>query len=319
MNDNFQIGLRGIGTALSEHSIPLAELDLVSDVTTLADFGFDRAYVTADIHALCLQAARRALADARIAPGAAGALIFAGALPETHRRASEQPAHGTLDAFCYTSSWLHEQLGLEHADVCAIAQQGCAGMFSALRHARALLIAEPSLDHVLCVGGDALPAGACREVLYNVISDAACAAVVSRGCAGLRWRCFHQISKGYYWDIPAKQSEIIAAYFPTARLAISGALSRAGLCAGDIDLVIPTGVNASSWPILLRLCGIDEQQLYRPRSRFGHTIAADPFIYLEEARAADCLRSGMRVLLFTYGFGSSWSALVLELGEEAAA
>lgn len=319
MQHDDTIGLRGIGTALPERFEPLAELELKSSAATLADFGFAGAHVADDIAALCSEAAQRALQDAGLAPREIGALIFAGALPQSHRRASAQPSGGTLDQFCYTVSWLHEQLGLADAEVSAIAQQGCAGMFTALRHARALLLAEPSLDHVLCVGGDALPAGAQREVLYNVISDAACAVVVSRGPSALRWRGFHQISKGYYWDIPAKQSEIIAAYFPTARAAIAGVLRRTGLSAADIDLVIPTGVNASSWPILLRLCGLAEDRLYRPRRRFGHTIAADSFLFLEEARAAGRLRPGMRVLLFTYGFGSSWCALVLEVDVEVAA
>ena len=83
-----------------------------------------------------------------------------------------------------------------------------------------------------------------------------------------------------------------------------------------LRLVIPTGVNASSWPILLRLCGIPQERLYRIGRRFGHTIAADSFLLLEEARASGCLASGMRVLLFAYGFGSSWCALLLEIVEE---
>jgi len=49
-------------------------------------------------------------------------------------------------------------------------------VFSAVRLARTLLIAEPErCHHVLCVGVDVLPAGAPREILYNVISDGACA------------------------------------------------------------------------------------------------------------------------------------------------
>jgi 3-oxoacyl-[acyl-carrier-protein] synthase III len=116
--------------------------------------------------------------------------------------------------------------------------------------------------------------------------------------------------------VPAKQSEIIAAYFPTGRLAIGELLCRLHLSAKDVDLVIPTGVNATSWPILLRLCGIPETRLYRPRRNFGHTIAADSFLLLEEAAASGCLCPGMRVLLFAYGFGSSWCALMLQVAEE---
>jgi 3-oxoacyl-[acyl-carrier-protein] synthase-3 len=186
-------------------------------------------------------------------------------------------------------------------------------MFAALRHARALLAAEPELEHVLCVGADALPPGAQREILYNVISDAACACVVSRRLPFLRWRSEAWSSKGWYWDVPARQAEIIASYFPSARAVINDALEKAGLAPEGIDLVISTGINASSWPVLLRLCGIPEDRLYKARTGFGHTIAADTILTLEDARAAGRLKPGMKLLLFTYGFGSSWCAAVAEV------
>ena len=315
-NHHSSNGLRGLGCALPERFAPLAELSLTSPRETLAGFGFSGAYLADDIHELARVAAQRALVDAALEPCNIDALLFAGALPRAHQRGSEQPTGGVLDAFCYSGSWLQEKLELERASVCGIAQQGCAGMFSALRMARALLVAEPGVQHILCVGADALPADPEREILYNVISDAACAVVVSRAAVRHRWLGFHQLSKGYYWDVPARQSEIIAAYFPSARVTIRGALGDARLSPEDIDLVIPTGVNATSWPILLRLCGISESRLYQPRRRFGHTIAADSFLLLEEAREAGALEPGMRVLLFTYGFGSSWCALVLEIASE---
>jgi 3-oxoacyl-[acyl-carrier-protein] synthase-3 len=311
------IGLRGMGCALPERFTPLAELPITSSRETLAGFGFTGAYLGEDPSLLARTAAERALADAAVEPQEIDALLFAGALSQAHQRASEQLLPSELDAFCYSGSWLQEELGLERATVSGIAQQGCAGMFSALRIARALLVAEPRLQHVLCVGADALPSGACREILFNVISDAACAAVISRSALRYEWLAYHQISKGYYWDVPSKEREIIAAYFPAAKATIGGVLREAGLRPEEIDLVIPTGVNATSWPILLRLCGIPVERLYAARQQFGHTIAADSFLLLEDARANGALAPGMRVLLFTYGFGSSWCALVLEIaGEE---
>ena len=62
----------------------------------------------------------------------------------------------------------------------------------------------------------------------------------------------------------------------------------------------------------MRLCGIPDERLYEPENRFGHTIAADSFLMLEEAQGRGALRPGMKLLLFAYGFGSSWCALVLE-------
>ena len=102
-----------------------------------------------------------------------------------------------MAGFRYASAWLQQQLDLRNADVMAVAQQGCSTMFSALRLARTPLIAEPErCQHVLCVGVDVLPAGAPREILYNVISDGACAVVVSRGCPPMMWLGYRQISRG---------------------------------------------------------------------------------------------------------------------------
>lgn len=311
------IGIAGIGAVLPERYLPLRELVLSSPPENLAAFGFTGAAVAADIHSLAVDATELALVQAGIAADEVDLVLWASALPGAHHRSSREPSGGVLDHFCYAASWFQEELGLDRATVSGVAQQGCAGMFAALRLARAVLLAEPERQHVLCVGADALPAGSCREVLYNVISDAACAVVVSRGASRFRWCGFHQVSKGYYWDIPVRGPEIIAAYFPTARTVIQRVLADARWSAEDIDLVIPTGVNASSWPILLRLCGISGDRLYQARERFGHTVAADSFLLLQEAVGSGAVRPGMKLLLFAYGFGSSWSALVLEATEAA--
>lgn len=308
------IGIRSIATALPERFEPVQTLATVSTPETLRGFGFDGAWTGGDVASLAKSSAGAAIANAGLAGEQIDALLWAGALAESHEQPSSVPIRdeATLHRFCYRGSWLQEELGLARATVSGIAQQGCAGMFNAMRHARALLLAEEDTVNVLCVGADALDATDRREILYNVISDAGCACVMSRENVLYRWLGYHQVSKGYYWDIPAKQSEIIAAYFPTAALTVRGVLAKTGLRPTDIDLVIPTGVNRSSWPILMRLCGIPDERLYQPEQRFGHTIAADSLLMLEEAQRRGALRPGMKLLLFAYGFGSSWCALVLE-------
>jgi 3-oxoacyl-[acyl-carrier-protein] synthase-3 len=309
-------GIRSIGTALPERFVEVEKLAVASEAGKLRGFGFDGAWLGEDVAQLAVEAAERALSCAALPASEIDALLWTSAIAESHVRpsalVSESGAASSLQPFCYQASWLQEHLGMERATVSGVAQQGCAGMFSALRQARALLFAEPELNHALCVGADLLPATAPREILYNVISDAACACVMSREQVRYQWLGFHQVSKGYYWDVPAKQSEIIAAYFPTAALTLRGLFSKLQLAPREVDLVIPTGVNRTSWPILMRLCGIPEDRLYEPARRFGHTIAADSFLVLEEARTRGALRPGMKLLLFAYGFGSSWCALLLE-------
>jgi 3-oxoacyl-[acyl-carrier-protein] synthase III len=242
-------------------------------------------------------------------------LIWASARAENHLHPAGRPSakkDSVLDGFRYPSAWLQNELGLHNAEVMAVAQQGCSTMFSALRLARAVLIAEPGRQHVLCVAADALPAGAHREILYNVISDAACAVVVSRDCGRDKWMGYRQLSRGYYWDPSTCGPEIVAAYFPTAKAVIAQLLESCDLRAEDVDIVVPTGVNQSSWEILLRLVGIPEDRVHRDIPSFGHTMTSDTFLYLEALRQCGRVRPGSRLLLFSYGFGSSWCGLLLE-------
>ncbi len=217
-----------------------------------------------------------------------------------------------MNGFRYASAWLQDALDLHNADVLAVAQQGCSTMFSALRIARSLLLAEPRRQHALCVGVDMLPRGARREILYNVISDAASAVVVSRGCQQDVWVGYSQISRGYYWDPSQSQSQILAAYFPTAAVLLRQLLAQHSLRPYEIDVVVPTGVSRASWDILLRLVGIPEDRLFTAVPSFGHTMTSDTFVHLQELRRRGALPRGSRLLLFTFGFGCSWCGLLLE-------
>ncbi len=318
------IGLGGVAGILPPTRVTLEELGaqglLLSSAATLGELGFSHCHLADSAHDagwLAREAVLAALEDARLEPAAVDVLIWASALPENHVRPAADPAPGLDDSgllrrFNYNASWLQNELGLERASLLGNAQQGCSGLFSALRTARALLVAEPRLNHVLCVGADVLPAGAPREILYNVISDAAAAVIVSRDAPRDRWAGYHQVSKGYYWDIPSKQKEIIASYFPTSRFVINQLLEQTGLRPADIHRIVPTGVGANSWRILAQLTGLAPERVHVSARKFGHTIAADNFIHLAEIRARPDVRAGERLLLFTYGFGSSWCGLILE-------
>jgi 3-oxoacyl-[acyl-carrier-protein] synthase-3 len=294
---------------------------LVSDPYRLAELGFSNVHVadeTYDLRWLAREAASQALADAELVASEIDLVIWASALASDHRIGAAVDDDGSdlqramLSDFRYPSSWLQDALELDRARVLAVAQQGCASLFAALNIAYDTLLAEPDMHHVLCVGVDVLPPGYPLEILYNVISDAACGVVVSRDSCRNRWLGYHQLSKGYYWDTPRKQKEIIAAYYPTAKLAISEALQLTGLQPTDVDLVLPSGIQPASWPILLDLVGIPQDRLYRSPTAFGHSIVADNFILLDEARRSGRLAVGQRLLMFTYGFGSSWSCLLLK-------
>jgi 3-oxoacyl-[acyl-carrier-protein] synthase III len=89
-------------------------------------------------------------------------------------------------------------------------------------------------------------------------------------------------------------------------------LKQQGLRPDDIDWVVPSGVQRSSWNILLDLVGIPASRLYDSGESFGHTIVADNFLLLAQMRRQRTVPPKARLLLFTYGFGSSWCSLLLE-------
>jgi 3-oxoacyl-[acyl-carrier-protein] synthase III len=327
-DSQFPIGFSGVAGVLPPAKLSLDELSqqglLLSHPQTLRELGFAVAHIadaTHDLMWLARTAVERALLDAAVEPAEIGLLIFAGGLADSHVMGGMTVGHDTsafrsqaalLQRFRYPSGWLQDELALDRARVLAIAQQGCASMFAAILVARNSLVAEPELNHVLCVGVDVLPANSPREIVYNVISDAAAAVVVSRGQVRERWLGYHQISRGYYWDTPARQAEIIAAYFPTARLAIAELLQQQKLRPDEIDLVIPTGIQRQSWHVLLDLAGIARDRLYDPGESFGHSICADNFLLLEQLRHQGRIAREAKLLLFTYGFGSSWCCMLLE-------
>ena len=218
-----------------------------------------------------------------------------------------------MDLFRYPASFLQHELELDHASVAGVDQQGCASLLSAIRIARAMIVAEEGIDTVLCVGADRLPAGACREQIYNVISDGAGAALVRRNAPRNRILAARQITKGALWEPSSLEHEVIASYFPTARTLILETLEQAGLTLDDLAWILPHNVSLRSWEILLGLLGVRRERLFdRNIARVGHTIAADNIINLRDATDAGLLAPGDRVMLFTFGYGLNWSCMILE-------
>jgi 3-oxoacyl-[acyl-carrier-protein] synthase III len=63
---------------------------------------------------------------------------------------------------------------------------------------------------------------------------------------------------------------------------------------------------------MMQLVGIPADRLYEGPEAFGHTISADTFIHLAHLRRNGKTPAGSKLLAFTYGFGSTWCALLLE-------
>jgi 3-oxoacyl-[acyl-carrier-protein] synthase-3 len=310
------VGIRALGYRLGSAEVTLEDLEaeglLSSPAELLRSFGFDRVRVAEgddERRDLATLAAGDVLREHDIDPLDIDAVILFGGLP-----AESAPGGGNgaelIGRFRYPVARLQHELGLTRAVAFAIGQQGCAAMLSAVRVARSLLVAEEARN-VLCVGVDAVPAGARREVIFNVLSDGACAMLVSRPWKRLRPVSFRHVTKGYYWDSPARRDEIVAAYFPTARNVVRDAVAAAGLSLEDVALVVPDNVSERSWRILLDLLDVPEERAFLGNAaRKGHSISADLAVNLKDALVDRPPPPEAPVALFTFGFGANWSAAV---------
>jgi 3-oxoacyl-[acyl-carrier-protein] synthase III len=315
--------------ATSLHLHQLAESGLLAgDVGTLEAFGFGNVRIATDeSHVdMAVEAARRVLDEAEIDPGDVGLVLYAGALASSSVAPCLPPPPGSVlhletvpELFRYPASILQERLGLDGAVVVGVNQQACASMFSAIGFGRASLIADPGLDTVLCVASDRLPGGVARDIVFNVVSDGACAVLLRRDTSMNRLLAIHSVTKPMLFQGDAggadgsHVAEVVAAYFPTAARVIEDTVRKARLSLDDIEWVIPHNVSLRSWEILLGMLRIPMRKLFSANiARVGHTISADNLMNLRDAQDAGLLRRGDHLLLFTFGFGLNWSCMILE-------
>jgi 3-oxoacyl-[acyl-carrier-protein] synthase III len=327
MNSN--AGIEEVATYLPAESASLEELQdrgmLNGSVATLRSFGFDRVHLAGDESnvdmAIC--AARKLLDETEMDPDSIGLILYATALSSSATMsdfgkpsAESGPVFqldDVSDLFKYPASLLQSELDLPKASVMGVNQVGCASIFAALRMARAMIASESELDSVLCVSADKFPAGRPRDLIYNVVSDGASAALVRRGASRNRIVECTQVTKGALWDGGSLENEIVAAYFPTAKSLIERTLAKAGLTIDDIALVIPHNVSARSWEILGKLIGCPRDRIYMDNIRCaGHTIASDNLLNLQRAMDEGRIEKGDKLLLFTFGYGLNWACMVLE-------
>lgn len=310
------VGIRALSYRLGSSSLTLEELAakglLSSPPEVLRSFGFDRVRVAEseeERRGLGRLVTEGLLREHDLDPLEVDVLILFGGLPA---EAVSVPEGGDLiESFRYPVGRLQHELGLTRSVAFALGQQGCTALLSAMRVAGSLL-ATGEARNVLCVGVDVVPPGAKREVVYNVLSDGACAVLLSRPWDRLRPVSFRQVTKGYYWDSPSRRDEIIAAYFPTARNVIRGAVADADLTLDEVALLVPDNVSLRSWQILLEVLDFPEDRTFLGNAAAtGHSITSDLVVNLKDALEGTELPKDAPVAMFTFGFGANWGAAVL--------
>jgi 3-oxoacyl-[acyl-carrier-protein] synthase III len=211
----------------------------------------------------------------------------------------------------YPASHLQAYLKVPGANVIGLNQQACTSVLGSIRIARALLLAEPSLEKILCVSADRFPETAVYEQAYNLISDGASAFTVSREPKGYKVLGSAAITNGALAQ--ASDDETVGTYFNFTHQAITKAAADANMNIRDIDWVIPQNTNMKAWQILSRVLGIPFEKICcRTLGSVGHIISSDNIVNLTDLAKSGQLKPGQRLLLCMAGYGLNWQATIIE-------
>lgn len=286
---------------------------LLSSVPALKDSGFSK-------HRICspkkstYDLAHECVGQLKDELPSVGAILYATCLPLNANLGCFDKFQETRDVkylMDYPGSHLQSDFGMDKACVFGINQQACTSLLGSLRFAKMLLADDDSIESVLCLTSDRFPPGACYEQSYNLISDGAAAAIVSRKASGFKIIAGHGITNGGLAQ--ANDEEAAGTYFVYTHRLILETLAKAKLTLEQIKWVVPQNMNIKAWQILSRLLKISEEKIYAPsRPEVGHVISGDNIINLDRLEKENVLKEGDLILLVMAGYGMNWQCTIVE-------
>ena len=212
----------------------------------------------------------------------------------------------------------------------------CSGFIYALSTAEGIIAAEQA-EHVLVIAAEKLTsimdwsdrttavlfgdgAGATivrkstngRGILSGYLkTDGTLAELLYRPGGGATHPPSEELLKDHSYYIKMAGREVFKAAVLSMADACDHALERAGLSAGDIDLLIPHQANIRIIEATAKHAGMPMDRVYVNVDRFGNTSAASIAIALDEAVQTGRLKPGMVVMLCAFGAGFTWGSLVV--------
>ena len=212
----------------------------------------------------------------------------------------------------------------------------CSGFVFALSTAEGIIAAEQA-EHVLVIAAEKLTsimdwsdrttavlfgdgAGATivrkstngRGILSVYLkTDGTLAELLYRPGGGATHPPSEELLKDHSYYIKMAGREVFKAAVLSMADACDHALERAGLTAGDIDLLIPHQANIRIIEATAKHAGMPMDKVYVNVDRFGNTSAASIAIALDEAVKTGRLKPGMVVMLCAFGAGFTWGSMVV--------
>jgi 3-oxoacyl-[acyl-carrier-protein] synthase-3 len=272
---------------------------------------------------LCLESARRALADAGVSPSEIDIVVVGTCTPD-------MPLPSTA---CF----LQQKIGAGRAFALDVSA-ACSGFLYALSTADAMIRAGRG-KKALVVGGEILSTVTDFTDRNTCIlfGDGAGAVVLSECPDGEGVLSCHLYSDGNLWElIYAPGGGTVHPYGPEVEekrmhaIRLAGnevfkqavtrmaevsleALEKNGVSVSDITLVVPHQANMRIINAVGKRLGVPEEKVFVNLERFGNTSAASIPIALTEAREQGRFAKGDLVLLTAFGAGLTWGSALMRM------
>src|SRR6059036_541808 len=231
---------------------------------------------------------------------------------------------------------LQALLGAKHAAAFDVGA-ACTGFLYALNVAEGLVASEQA-RHVLVVASEKLtsimdwsdrttavlfgdgagativrPSATGRGILSSYMkSDGTLAELLYRPGGGAAHPPDEALLKDHSYYIKMAGREVFKAAVLSMADACDTALTRAGLTAADIDLLIPHQANIRIIEATAKHAGLPMDKVYVNVDRFGNTSAASVAIALDEAVRCGRVQPGMKVMFCAFGAGFTWASMVVQ-------
>ncbi len=322
------VSIVGTGSYLPERILTNADLAKMvdtSDEWIVTRTGIRERHIAAKEQAssdLAIEAARRALAQAKVAPQDIDMILVATITPDMF--------------FPSTACFVQKALGAANA-ACFDLQAACSGFLFGLEIGRQF-IASGSAETILIIGSEKLScitdwedrstcvlfgdgAGAAvlrsrpgsRGILASVMgSDGNLAHLLNMPGGGSRNPISEEMIKARLHYLKMAGKEVFKFAVNAMLDAAHEALKRAGLSMDQVHCVITHQANERIIHAVGERLGGPVSKYYINLARTGNMSAASIPVALDEAARAGVFRRGDIVLLVAFGGGFTWAASVLE-------
>ena len=257
---------------------------------------------------MAVEAAKEAIANARIDPNEIELLVVATLSPQL--------------GFPATACLVQERLNLPPSAVAFDISAACSGFLYALdiadaflkskKKKTALIIGAEKLSSIVdwkdrstCVlFGDGAGAAVVRFD-ENASSDVLSSKLYTKGS---EWKILYRELCGY---LKMEGRKVFKEAVSGMTKASFEAIEEAGLKPSDIDLVVPHQANLRIIKAVAERLGLPMEKVFVNVNRYGNTSAASIPIALYEALKEGKLKRGMNVLLTAMGGGLTWGSMVV--------